>query len=100
MPALTTTNTSNLRLFQVLTFWDLVIYGLAYVAPVGPWSTFGFAYNLSDGLVAFVFALGALALSFTAVAYAQMCNEVPEAGSVYAYARYSMGETVGFLAGW
>jgi amino acid transporter len=90
----------GLTLVQVLTFWDLVIYGLAYVAPVGPWSTFGFAYNLSGGLVAFVFALGALALSFTAVAYAQMCNEVPEAGSVYAYARYSMGETVGFLAGW
>jgi amino acid transporter len=100
MPALTTTNTSNLRLFQVLTFWDLVIYGLAYVAPVGPWSTFGFAYDLSGGLVALVFAVGALALSFTALGYAQMCNEVPEAGSVYAYARYSMGDTVGFLAGW
>lgn len=91
---------SNVRLFQVLSFWDLVIYGLVYVAPIGPWSTFGFAYDLSGGLVALVFALGAVVLSFTALSYAQMCKEVPEAGSVYAYARYSMGDAVGFLAGW
>jgi amino acid transporter len=91
---------SKVKLFQVLTFWDLVIYGLVYVAPIGPWSTFGFAYSLSGGLVAFVFALGALALSFTAFSYAQMCEEFPEAGSVYAYAGHSMGDTVGFLAGW
>jgi amino acid transporter len=93
-------NESKVHLYQVLTFWDLVIYGLVYVAPIGPWSTFGFAYGLSGGLVAFVFALGAVALSFTALSYAQMCEAVPEAGSVYAYARHSMGEAVGFLAGW
>src|SRR3979490_2291676 len=91
---------SKAHLFRVLTFWDLVIYGLVYVSPVGPWSTWGFAGALSGGVVALVYLLGALALSFTAISYAQMCAEVPDAGSVYAYARHSMGETVGFLAGW
>ena len=91
---------SKAHLFRVLTFWDLVIYGLVYVSPVGPWSTWGFAGDLSGGVVALVYLLGALALSFTAISYAQMCKEVPDAGSVYAYARHSMGETVGFLAGW
>jgi amino acid transporter len=88
------------RLLQVLTFWDLVVYGLVYVAPIGPWSTWGFASDLSGGAVSLVFLLGAVALGFTALSYAQMCTEVPEAGSVYSYARFAMGETAGFLGGW
>ena len=91
---------SNPHLLQVLTFWDLVIYGLVYVAPIGPWSTWGFAADLSGGVVSLVYLLGALALSFTALSYAHMCLEVPDAGSVYSYARFAMGEMVGFLAGW
>ena len=91
---------SSAHLLQVLTFWDLVVYGLVYVSPIGPWSTWGFASDLSGGVVALVYLLGAVALSFTAFSYAAMCEEVPDAGSVYAYARISMGDTVGFLAGW
>jgi amino acid transporter len=97
-----TTDSANatVRLLQVLTFWDLVVYGLVYVSPVGPWSTWGFASALSGGAVALVYLLGALALLFTALSYAAMCREVPDSGSVYSYARFAMGETVGFLAGW
>jgi amino acid transporter len=93
-------NGSNAHLLRVLTFWDLVIYGLVYVSPIGPWSTWGFAGSMSGGAVALVYALGAVALSFTAFSYAQMCTEVPDAGSAYSYARFAMGDTIGFLAGW
>jgi len=77
-----------------------VVYGLVYVSPVGPWSTWAFAGALSGGAVALVYLLGAIALSFTAFSYAAMCTEVPDSGSVYAYARFAMGEKIGFLAGW
>jgi amino acid transporter len=100
MSSTSASGASATHLFQVLTFWDLVIYGLVYVSPVGPWTTFGFAYGMSGGLVALVFAVGAVALSFTAFSYAQMVTEVPGAGSAYAYARFTMGEAVGFLTGW
>ena len=91
---------SAVHLLQVLTFWDLVVYGLVYVSPIGPWSTLGFASDLSGGAVSLVYLLGAVALGFTALSYAQMCTEVPEAGSVYSYARFAMGEAAGFLGGW
>jgi amino acid transporter len=94
------TERSAPQLLKVLTFWDLVVYGLVYVAPIGPWSTWGYADSFSGGVVALVYLLGAVALLFTAVSYGQMSLEVPETGSVYSYARVSMGDGAGFLAGW
>ena len=90
----------TVHLYKVLTFFDLLVYGLAYVSPVGPWSTWAFTSSLAGGAVSLAFLLGAFALSFTAMSYAKMTAEVPGVGSAYAYARYSMGESVGFLTGW
>jgi amino acid transporter len=88
------------HLLKVLTFFDLMVYGLVYVSPVGPWSTWAFASDLAGGAVALAFLLGAGALTFTAFSYAKMAVEVPDAGSVYSYARFAMGDGIGFLAGW
>ena len=93
-------NSAASHLLKVLTFWDLVIYGIVYVAPIGPWSTWAYADALSGGVVALVYLLGAVALLFTAISYGQMAVEVPDTGSVYAYARVSLGNAAGFLAGW
>ncbi len=88
------------QLVKVLTFFDLMVYGLVYVSPVGPWGTWAFASDLAGGAVALAFLVGVAALIFTAFSYATMALEAPDAGSVYTYARVSMGEAVGFLAGW
>ena len=88
------------QLLRVLVFWDLVVYGLAYISPLGPFSTWGFARALSGGAAPLAFALGAVALFFTAVSYATMAKEVSGSGSAYGYARTAMGDTVGFLVGW
>jgi hypothetical protein len=34
-----------------LTCWDLVLYGLAYIAPFAPLSTLGFVWTESNGLI-------------------------------------------------
>jgi amino acid transporter len=88
------------QLLPVLVFWDLIVYGLAYISPVGPFSTWGFALALSGGAAPLAFALGAVALFFTAISYASMAKEVSGSGSAYGYARAAMGDTVGFLVGW
>lgn len=88
------------RLKRVLGFSDLMVYGLVYVAPIGPWSLWAFASRLAGGAVALAYLLGAIALSFTALSYARMATERADAGSVYSYARLAMGEQIGFLSGW
>jgi amino acid transporter len=88
------------QLLKVLTAFDLMVYGLVYVSPVGPWGTWAFASDLAGGAVALAFLVGAAALLFTAFSYATMALEAPDAGSVYTYAKVSMGEGIGFLAGW
>lgn len=79
---------------------DLVAYGLAYIALIAPLSTLGFVWDAAGGLIALAYLLGALCMYFTAKSYAMMGEVVPQAGSVYGYARHSLGALPGFIAGW
>ena len=47
-----------------------------------------------------VYAVGVVAMTFTALSYATMWRAFPVAGSVYSYAGLGIGESAGFLAGW
>ena len=47
-----------------------------------------------------VYIVGLVAMMFTAISYMVMSRAFPVAGSVYAYASRSIGESLGFLAGW
>jgi amino acid transporter len=83
-----------------LGYWDLVLYGLAYIAPFAPLSTLGFVWNESNGLIVLAYLLGGVCMYFTAQSYATMTDAVPTAGSVYGFARHSLGSYAGFIAGW
>jgi amino acid transporter len=83
-----------------LGYWDLVLYGLAYIAPFAPFSTLGFVWNESNGLIVLAYVLGAVCMYFTAQSYATMTETLPTAGSVYGFARHSLGAFPGFIAGW
>jgi len=88
------------ELKRTLSPLDLLVYGLVFIAPIGPWSSFGFVFNASHGMVPLVYVVGLVAMVFTALSYMTMSAAFPVAGSVYAYAGRGIGESAGFLAGW
>ncbi|MER5490953.1 APC family permease [Streptomyces sp. NPDC002454] len=85
---------------RTLGFRDLVVYGLLFIAPMAPVGVFGALDARSHGAVALVYAVATVAMAFTAYSYAQMVRVVPQAGSVFAYARAGLGPGAGFVAGW
>src|SRR5208282_6092551 len=88
------------ELKRSLSPFDLLVYGLVFIAPIAPWSTFGFVFNASRGMVPLVYVVGLVAMVFTARSYMVMSAAFPVAGSVYAYGGRSVGEGGGFLSGW
>ncbi|MCX4669626.1 APC family permease [Streptomyces sp. NBC_01381] len=83
-----------------LGFRDLVVYGLLFIAPMAPVGVFGTLDAKSHGAVALVYVIATISMAFTAFSYAQMVRVVPQAGSVFAYARVGLGNGAGFIAGW
>ena len=97
-PAGTSDRERGLR--RSLGFRDLVVYGLLFIAPMAPVGVFGALDARSHGAVALVYVVATVAMAFTAFSYAQMVRVVPQAGSVFAYARAGLGREAGFVAGW
>ncbi|MFF4285156.1 APC family permease [Streptomyces sp. NPDC001633] len=83
-----------------LTFRDLVVYGLLFIAPMAPVGIFGTLLAASHGAITLVYVVATAAMACTAYSYAQMVRVAPRAGSVYTYARVGLGEGAGFVAGW
>ncbi|WEV25664.1 APC family permease [Streptomyces sp. 71268] len=92
--------TTQATLRRTLTFRDLVVYGLLFIAPMAPVGVFGTLDAKSHGAVALVYLVATVAMAFTAYSYAQMVRVAPRAGSVFTYARVGLGEGPGFVAGW
>lgn len=88
------------ELKRSLSLLDLLVYGLVFIVPSAPIAVFGFVFNASQGMVPLVYAVGLVAMLFTASSYVAMSRVYPISGSVYAYAGRAIGESVGFIAGW
>src|ERR1700727_204683 len=80
------------ELKRALSPFDLLVYGLVFIVPIAPWSSFGFVFNASMGMVPLVYFVGLVAMVFTALSYATMSAAFPVACSVYAYAGRGIGE--------
>ena len=85
---------------RTLSYYDLVIYGIAYVCPFGIFQSLGFVWQASDGLIVLAYVLATICMYFTAKSYALMTEAVPSAGSIYGYARHALGPFAGFIGGW
>jgi amino acid transporter len=88
------------ELKRSLSFTDLLVYGLVFMVPIAPFGIFGGVFQASGGMIALAYAVGMLAMAFTAASYSQMSRAFPMAGSVYTYAGRGIAQPVGFLAGW
>jgi amino acid transporter len=88
------------ELKRSLSFTDLLVYGLIFMVPIAPFGIFGSVFQASGGMIALAYAIGGVAMAFTAVSYSQMARAFPMAGSVYTYAGRGIAQPVGFLAGW
>jgi amino acid transporter len=88
------------ELKRSLSFTDLLVYGLIFMVPIAPFGIFGSVFQASGGMVALAYAIGGVAMMFTAVSYSQMARAFPMAGSVYTYAGRGISQPVGFVAGW
>ncbi|MFE9258870.1 APC family permease [Streptomyces sp. NPDC006879] len=96
----TIAETADGSLRRTLSFRDLVVYGLLFIAPMAPVGVFGTLDARSHGAVALVYVVATVAMGLTAYSYAQMVRVAPQAGSVFTYARKGLGEGPGLIAGW
>lgn len=90
----TTTLTPHLHLRGV------VLFGLAYMAPLIVLGTYGIVADNTNGTVPTAYLLATVAMLFTAASYGRMAAVYPVAGSAYTYVRKSIDSRVGFLVGW
>lgn len=84
-----------------LRFWEAIALSIAIMAPTAAMALNGVAIAGLIGRavpLAFVFAL--VGVLFVSYAFVQLTREVNHAGSVYAFAGYTLGPRAGFIAGW
>jgi putrescine importer len=87
-------------LTRSLTLRSVVLFGLAYMAPLIVLGTFGVVATTTNGVVPTAYLLALAAMLFTAYSYGRMATAYPVAGSAYTYVRRAIEPRVGFLVGW
>lgn len=85
---------------RALRMRSVVLFGLAYMAPMIVLGTFGEIAEETKGAAASAYLLALVAMLFTAYSYGRMASAYPLAGSAYTYVRRTIDARVGFLIGW
>ncbi|NDO82992.1 Putrescine importer PuuP [Citrobacter sp. NCU1] len=88
------------QLRRVLKTPALVAFGLAYMVPLGVFTTYGQVTVLSEGHLPIAYLVTIATILFTALSYCRMTSALPLAGSAYSYVQRSFGGRMGFLVGW
>ena len=88
------------ELNRVMKLPSVVFFGIAYMAPITIFSTYGLVCGMTHGMLALTYTVATLAMMFTALSYRHMVRAFPIAGSVYTYTQRSINPHIGFMAGW
>ncbi|OCF98805.1 APC family permease [Gilliamella sp. wkB308] len=91
---------SAIKMKRVLTTPALIAFGLAYMVPLGIFTTYGEVTVTSNGHLPIAYIITLAMIFFTALSYCRMANKLPIAGSAYSYVQRTFGGKVGFLVGW
>lgn len=91
---------SAIKMKRVLTTPALVAFGLAYMVPLGIFTTYGQVTTLSQGHLPIAYVITLVMIFFTALSYCRMTNLLPLSGSAYSYVQHTFGGQMGFLVGW
>lgn len=91
---------SAIKMKRVLTTPALVAFGLAYMVPLGIFTTYGQVTVISNGHLPIAYVITLMMIFFTALSYCRMANRLPLAGSAYSYVLHTFGGKMGFLIGW
>lgn len=91
---------SSTEFSRTLTLFPLVVLGLAYMAPMTVFSTYGVAAQATQGMVPAAYVTALVAMLFTAYSYGRMVKVYPSAGSAYTYTQKTISPHLGFLVGW
>ncbi|AXE98198.1 APC family permease [Paraburkholderia hospita] len=79
---------------------SVMLFGLAYMAPLIVYGTYGVLAKASDDTAALAYLLALIAIAFTALSYGKLARLYPVAGSAYTYTRKTFNAHLGFLIGW
>ncbi len=85
---------------RTLKLRHIVFLGLAYMAPLAVFDTFGIVADMTHGHVPLSYLFVLIAVLVTALSYAKMVRVFPVAGSAYTYTREAVNPHLGFLVGW
>lgn len=91
---------NTVQMKRVLNTPALVFFGLAYMVPLGIFTTYGQVTVLSEGHLPVAYIITLTAVLFTALSYCKMTSTLPLAGSAYSYVQKIFGGNTGFLVGW
>ncbi|TFY93217.1 APC family permease [Pseudomonas nabeulensis] len=79
---------------------SVVLFGLAFIAPLIVFGTYGVIAEASQNTVALSYLVASIGVFFTALSYGRMVRVFPVAGSAYTYTRKMLNANFGFMVGW
>ncbi|HKI39062.1 MAG TPA: amino acid permease, partial [Mycobacterium sp.] len=95
------TDEPDTRLRKELTWWDLVVFGVAVVIGAGIFTvTASTAGDITGPAIWISFVIAAVTCALAALCYAEFASTLPVAGSAYTFSYATFGEFLAWIIGW
>ncbi|OBH01075.1 MULTISPECIES: amino acid permease [unclassified Mycobacterium] len=95
------TDEPETRLRRELTWWDLVVFGVAVVIGAGIFTvTASTTGDITGPAIWISFVIAAITCALAALCYAEFASTLPVAGSAYTFSYATFGEFLAWIIGW